>query len=290
MATAPFQDRIDSLAKQLHVTDVQLAHARRRYDAERTRAQTAHKEWKRLERRADKRRGEGHVRRARELDDQARRQRAVASNSHNRAEHYLAKIKERTQLRDGLDVRYDKILENLEKWKRNNAAHFVSDNKIAGGSDWDKWMLATQTSVANCAGGKRRNFYSMPGTWDIKHVITPGEDWGERSDCSSTVTGWAWTCGFDDPNGEDFLAGYTGTLQRAAGRWREVSLATMLAGYGKYPAYIVYGSADGHHTEAWCPTATDRMRSAGHGSAPVDYGTTHLFGSGEVERYFQYVS
>jgi hypothetical protein len=128
----------------------------------------------------------------------------------------------------------------------------------------------------------RRNFYSMPGNWDVDHVIKPGEKHGERSDCSSTVTGWAKAAGLPDPNGENWHGGYTGTLLRGVNGWKQVSRERMIKhGWG----YIVYGSGDGHHTEAYIGPGE---RTAGHGSAPVDFGVINLFGAHEVMRYFIY--
>jgi hypothetical protein len=50
--------------------------------------------------------------------------------------------------------------------------------------------------------------------------------------------------------------------------------------------FIVYGEGSGHHTEAFTPSKELPDRTSGHGSAPVDFGTVFLFGTGEFQRYF----
>ena len=169
----------------------------------------------------------------------------------------------------------------------------VDGNHVKGGDEFDRWLLCLNTAAHNCAIGLpegRRNFYSMPGSWNLDHPLTPGEAFGERSDCSQTQTAFMKACGFPDINGEDFRGGFTGTMLRADGRWKEVSLDHMIK--ARRPGVIVYGSGNGHHTEGWCPSIDDAgkiidpLRTVGHGSDPVDQGTVHLFGSGEVERYF----
>jgi hypothetical protein len=164
----------------------------------------------------------------------------------------------------------------------------ITGNRATGGTDFERWLAVQNASVANCAKGPpdgRRNFYSMSGAWNIDHPITPGEAYGERSDCSQTVTAWAKAAGLPDPNGADWSGGYTGTLQQGHNGWRQVSFAQMVK--SRRPAFLVYGSGVGHHTEGWCPVVNDSgeivnaNRTAGHGSAPVDYGVPDLFHDGD---------
>jgi hypothetical protein len=161
----------------------------------------------------------------------------------------------------------------------------IEGNVAKGGSPFERWLAVQNASVANCATGKRRNFYSMSGSWNIKHPITPGEAYGERSDCSQTVTAWAKAAGLPDPNGARYTGGYTGTLQQGNNGWREVSFSHMVK--AKKPAFLIYGSGTGHHTEGWCPVVNangqivNANRTAGHGSAPVDHGLPDLFGDND---------
>lgn len=191
--------------------------------------------------------------------------------------------------------RIEKVDDSIDTIKKQIAklGPTVDGNHVKGGDEFERWLLCLNTMALNCSKGLpegRRNFYSMSGSWNVDHPIHPGEAYGERSDCSQTQTAAIKACGFPDINGEDFRGGFTGTMQRAAGRWKEVSLNRMLK--ARRPAVIVYGSGNGHHTEGWCPSIADDgsfidpMRTVGHGSAPVDPGTVHLFGPGEEERYF----
>lgn len=162
----------------------------------------------------------------------------------------------------------------------------LEDSVVKGGSFRERWILSNLTSVECCQNSRRRNAYSQAGSPDIQHPYGPGPAAGRRDDCSTYVTSQALACGADDPNGEDFSGwGYTGTLVQAHGRWKQVTLEEMVdAGQG----YIVYGDGTGFHTEAYCPSKTDKLRTVGHGSAPVDHSTVHMFGSGTTERYYIY--
>jgi hypothetical protein len=283
----PFQHKIDRVEKQIGVNKAVLALDQNRYAANRKRAFQAHKAQLRAQTQADHARGAGRPSLARKYDHDVLVDKHVAYANHLRAQHFLGEIKRRTQIEHDLETRHDALEENAQTWLKNHGLHVAGNKVIGEGTDFDKWIAACQAAVANCANNRSRNFYSMEGGgFNVQHCILGGARPGERYDCSVWVTGMAWSCGFDDPNGTDFGSGYTGTLIGAHGGWHEVSLQTMLTSHK--PGYIVYGSGVGHHTEAWCPSTSDHLRTAGHGSAPVDYGTTHLFGSGEVERYFIY--
>lgn len=233
----------------------------------------------------DQRKGERLIRRAERKGRKAGRYDVKAEREKTRAVFWRGRVGTVAKRLAGIKTRIDKVQAEIAK-----LGPTVDGNHVKGGSEFDRWMLALLTSVHNCASDDRRNFYSMWGAWDIDHELVGGPQIGNRSDCSSTVTGWAKACGFDDPNGANFTGGFTGTLVSGSGRWKQVSLDHMLK--ARRPAFIVYGSGNGHHTEAWCPSIDDNgdyidaMRTAGHGSAPVDFGTVHLFGAGEVERYF----
>lgn len=295
MPQVPFQHKIDALEVQLGLTHGALDLAQSRYTAKRKAAFVAHNQQIHAEIAADARRGRHSAKahaQERHFDSVAAKKLVVAQRNHAKAQYWLGEIKRRQQIVRGLEVRADKLDAAAERFERNHGLHVVG-NKVEGfGKPFERWVLAGETAVANCANGRLRNFYSMPGgNFPINVCLVGGPQHGSRWDCSVFVTGLAWSCDFDDPNGEDFRAGYTGTLLHAAGKWHETSLQGMIQ--ARKPGYIVYGGGTGHHTEAWCPEMDgDRMvdpyRTAGHGSAPVDYGTVHLFGSGEVERYFSY--
>lgn len=280
----PFQDKIDAVAKALGANAAQLAIARSRYTSNRQRSLAAIAAREDARTAADRLRAKGHPKQARQKDREAGRQRVIAVKNHERAIHFRGRIKELLQEKHGLETRQDKLKENAAKYLKNHGVQ-IRGNKATGGTPKERWIAVCLASVASCSEGMphgRRNFYSMPGAWDVDHVIKPGEAPGERSDCSSTVTGWAKAAGLPDPNGADWSGGFTGTLLGAHNGWKEVSRERMVKhGWG----YVVYGSGSGHHTEAYIGPGD---RTAGHGSSPVDFGVIDLFGSGEVQRYFIY--
>lgn len=202
-----------------------------------------------------------------------------AHKAHLRSVYWRGKVKLANQKIHNLRVDQDKIAVELAKWKKEHGV-VVEGNKVVGGTPGQRWKAALLTSVKNCSNGSRRNFYSQSGSWDIDHELVGGPSYGHRSDCSSTVTGWAKACGLPDPNGEDFHGGYTGTLVGQHNGWKEVSQRYMETS-GK-PGYIVYGPGSGHHTEAYLGPGD---RTAGHGSAPVDFGVVDDFGDGDFRCY-----
>lgn len=289
-----------ALLKSLGVQTALLARARRRMKAKHVAAEHAEKRRDAARDAADRLRSEAHryltfgpdedqakgerlLRRAGRKSDKALRLDAAATKNHNKAIFWRGRAKV-------LAKRIAGITENVAEIQKEIAALGVTieGNVAKGGTDLERWLAVLNASVANCAKGLpegRRNFYSMSGAWDIDHPIHPGEEYGERSDCSSTVTAWAKAAGLPDPNGAEWLGGYTGTLQQGHNGWREVSFEHMVK--AKRPAFFIYGVGVGHHTEGWCPILNengqivDANRSAGHGSAPVDYGVPNLFGDGD---------
>lgn len=201
--------------------------------------------------------------------------------AHLRSVYWRGKVKTAVQKKHDLGIHQDKISAELAKWKKEHGV-VVEGNEVVGGTPGQRWKATLLTSVKNCSNGKRRNFYSQSGNWDIDHELVGGPAYGHRSDCSSTVTGWAKACGLPDPNGEDFHGGYTGTLVGQHNGWKEVSRSSMESS-GK-PAYIVYGPGVGHHVEAYLGPGD---RTAGHGDAAVDFGIVDDFGDGDL-RCFAY--
>jgi hypothetical protein len=228
--------------------------------------------------------GERLLRKAKRKGDKAAKLEVKAEREKTKAVFWRGRARVLAKRIEGVEDNLDDIRKQIAK-----LGPTVDGNHVNGGDEFDRWLLCLNTAARNCAEGKRRNEYSMSGSWDVDHPLIPGEQPGERSDCSQTQTAFMKSCGFPDINGEDFGGGFTGTMKRASGRWKVVSLEHMLK--ARRPAVIVYGTGDGHHTEGWCPSIDDdgnfidAMRTVGHGSDPVDPGTVHLFGSGEAETY-----
>lgn len=245
-----------------------------------------------LWKRARSQRRAGHIARAEEARRKALRKDAAIQKRRVRAERAKAKSivwKQRARNKTRL---IQEITEDIEQIQREIAelgpVVHLDENKVTGGTFGERWRTANLTAVTCCNNGRRRNAYSQGGSPDIWHPFGPGPAIGRRDDCSSYNTSICLATGAEDPNGRDYDGqGFTGTQAyppRASG-WKQVSLAVMMAaGHG----YIIYGPSMGHHVELYCPSPTDRYRTVGHGSAPVDFGTIHLFGPNEVERYYIY--
>jgi len=280
---ARFKARLARIAEKLTSNQAQLTKARKRYKAARKREDKAKARARRAETAADKARAEGgfNATGAGILDLEAAKLRRKGNREHDRAIYWRGKIKTTVQKIEGLETRKDKIEAELAKYQREHGVTIVG-NKVAGGTAAQRWRTACLTSVVNCSSSIRRNFYSQSGSWDINHEIHPGPSYGERSDCSQYVTGMAWSAGLPDPNGANWTGGYTGTLTGQHDGWKLDSEAKMKKkGWG----YVVYGEGTGHHVEAYIGPGE---RTAGHGSAPVDYGIIDLFGDSDYRCYVFY--
>ena len=231
----------------------------------------------------------GHVKRADEARRKAIRKDKACQKRKVRRDRAEAKAivwkqraRAKTKLIHGIKTDIEKVQREAAKL---GPRVDLDANMVVGGDFDERWRLANLTAVQCCNNGRRRNAYSQGGAPDIWHPFGPGPASGRRDDCSTYTTSIALATGADDPNGEDFRGpGYTGTLVQAHGRWKQVDdLDTMVrAGQG----YIVYGTGTGFHVEDFCPTENDRLGTVGHGSASVDTGTVHMFGSGTAERYY----
>lgn len=229
----------------------------------------------------DQAKGERMLRRAERKDTKAGKLAAKAISERERAIHYKQRARTLARKIAGIEQDVGKIREEI---KALGPTVNIAESKVTGGSFAQRWRASNLMSVQRCSEGMRRNAYSQEGAPDIWHPYGPGPASGKRDDCSTYNTSQALASGADDPNGLNFNGeGFTGTQAQAHGRWVECTLQEMIkAGQG----YIIYGSGSGHHVEDYCPSPTDKMRTAGHGSPPVDFATIHIFGTGEVERYF----
>lgn len=285
---AKIKARLAKILQKLTSDEAQLKKARRRYRAERGRAKENHAKQVEFQKRADLASGKaggGYASdaNAKAFTASAARCEHRAYKSHLRAQHYLGRIKELIQKIEDLEIHEAKIKAELAKYRKEHGV-VIEGNRVVGGTPGQRWKACLLASVANCSKGMprgRRNFYSMTGAWDIDHEIIGGPEYGHRSDCSSTVTGWAKACGLPDPNGEDWHGGYTETLAGQHNGWKLVSQHYMETS-GK-PAYIVYGPRGAtHHTEGYLGPG---IRTAGHGSAPVDFGIVDDFGDQDFRCY-----
>lgn len=270
MALEDLKDRLSKVLGKLESKEGRLEVAQSRYLANRKRAYVAHKRQLRAEKLADKYRNK-HPRKYEHYDEVARKQRHIATKNHLRAEYWLQKIKLYTRHIHKLeDIRED-IQEEIKK-----LGVIIQGNTASGGTPRQRLKAVALASASACANGRRPNFYSQAGSWDVGHCIT-GERSGHRSDCSSWFTSVYKSCGLPDPNGLNYSGGFTGTLVSNGRQIRESQL--------KPGDAIIYGPGDGHHVEMYVGPGS---KTIGHGSSPVDAGVVNLFGDGSY-RCFTYL-
>jgi len=246
-----------------------LARAQRRYEANRKRAFKANEQKKAAQVKADRFRSQGHVARAARKDKKALRLASVAYKNSQRAQFWLGRVKQLTQRIEKLETRQ----EDLEAELKKLSGVTIKGNHATGGTPRERLKAVALASAAACASGKRPNFYSQPGSWNVDRVIT-GESSGMRSDCSQWFTSVYKACGLEDPNGTGYTGGYTGTLVAQGKRISESELQPGDA--------IIYGSGTGFHVEMYVGPGN---KTIGHGSAPIDPGVINLTGNGDYRCY-----
>lgn len=288
---AKLKAALAAVVEKLGLNQAALGRARRRHKKFRERTEDNHAEQLKAEERADAARanaqryftygpggdgarGERATLEARKQDRVALRCQHRALKAHNKALYWKGRIKHQLARIHHLQRSQAQIEAEMAK-----LGSTLDGNQAKGGTASERFHLVALASVANCSAGKRRNFYSQAGSWDVHHEVEPGPSYGERSDCSQYVTGLCWSAGLPDPNGADFTGGYTGTLVQQNNGWRKVSTSEMKRhGWG----YVVYGGGTGHHVEGYIGPGD---RTAGHGSPPVDFGVVDLFGDGDYRCY-----
>ncbi len=159
---------------------------------------------------------------------------------------------------------------DLEEWKKKHQIQ-IHGNKVTGGTARHRLGAFDRAAIAGCASGRRHNYYSQPGHFQVELGITGERPGIDRSDCSSYVTSGHWSCGLDDPNGGGWNDGYTGTLRATL---KQIPLSAAQNG-----DLVIYGGGTGHHVERILDI--ENGVTAGHGSAPVDKGIIDLFGDGD---------
>jgi hypothetical protein len=276
MGIDEIRERIRKTVNRLAPINTRLAVHKRRWHRFAKRAKQAHENAERYEKRADHFRKEGKPERAEYWDKKANRSHARAFNRHQRALWRIDQIKRLTQQKEKLETRKDQLAKAADDWAKKHGV-VIEGNKVSGGTPAQRLRACMMRSAANCAGGSRRNFYSQAGRWDIDHCIT-GEQYGDRSDCSSWFTSVYKSCGLKDPNETGYSGGYTGTLANGG---KAITRAEAMKTPG---AAILYGYAPYHHVEM--AIGDGGTGTIGHGSAPVDRGTFDLLPGNKAYRKY----
>lgn len=225
-----------------------------------------------FQKKADWARGHEHPRRAKKMDRIANRCERKRLRHRARRAELVTEIKRLKRAINHLEQNQKAREAQLVKWVKAHSLQIKGD-RITGGTARERLVAGALAAAANCASGRRRNFYSQAGAYTTQHGIT-GEPSGYRSDCSQFVTSIYWSAGLEDPNGYNWTGGYTGTL---VSHGRQVSSP-------KPGDLVLYGSGSAHHVEMFIGGG----ETVGHGSSPVDKGVVNLFGDGQY-RFFSYV-
>lgn len=223
--------------------------------------------------------------RAKRKDRKALRLDAKAEKEKARAVSWRGRARKLTQRIEGIETDLKPAEAALAKYERSHGPHIAkSSGKAIGGTLTERALWVPRYIWGKCAGNHRPNYYSMTGGgFNVTHALLKrkqkaiGQVPYERSDCSVFVLEVIWALGLPDPGGEEFRAGYTGTLVRAQNGWKQVSESRMRAkGWG----YVVYGGGTGHHTEWYCDGDGGDM-TIGHGDSAVDPAVIDDFGDGD---------
>lgn len=272
---AKIRAALKAVAEKLVSDQALLARARRRYKVNHKRAVEAHKRQVKFQEDADLASGKtagGYPNQgnAEQFTKAAARCAHRAYKAHTRAQVWRGRVKRLVQRVEGLE----KTQAGLEAEREKLRKVAIRGNTASGGTKHERLKAVALASAAACASGRRPNFYSQSGAFDADHCIT-GPAYGHRDDCSSWFASVYKSAGLPDPSGEDFRAGYTGTLVANGKQIAKPEIGCA----------VVYGSGAGHHVEMYVGPGN---KTIGHGSAPVDTGVIDLFGDGEY-RYFKFI-
>lgn len=262
-----------AVAEKIGLNRPLLKRAQRRYRANRKRAFKYHGQAVKAEERADRNRAAGgySATQAPFVDQTAAKLHHKAFRNHQRAQFWLGRIKVLQQRIHDLETRQDQLEAQAKKLNKVT----IAGNHATGGMPQQRLKAVALQSAANCAGGRRANFYSQPGRYTVDACLS-GESYGERSDCSQWFASVYKACGLDDPNGQSWGWGFTGTLEQHGTQIQ----------HAEPGCAVLYGSPGAtHHVEMYIGPGN---KTIGHGSAPIDPGVIDLFGDGNY-RFFKYV-
>lgn len=267
--------RIDQVLEDLAALGPRLAFARGRWAHFHDLAARAHDQSVEAGEKADQVRAK-QPKRARAHDRKANRKRRRSRNAAAKAQEWVGRVKVLVQQKQKLKHTKEELEDEAARWKRKHGVS-IEGNKATGGSPRERLGAVSAASAAACASGKRANFYSQAGAYDVDHCIT-GEPRGHRSDCSSWFASVYKSCGLPDPSDQSYRGGYTGTLI-ANGESVSREYARNNPGCS-----VIWGTGAGHHVEMSKGDGSEGTR--GHGSAPIDEGSFSML-PGPV-RFYKY--
>lgn len=261
-------EKLASVVKKIGLKQAGLAFARSRHAHFHRIATKAYDAFERDTKEATKLRKAKKLKAAHALDKKATRASVRSENAAATAQKWTGHIKDFVQQIEDLAVTEKRLKERIQAV----SGVTIRNNKVTGSDKRKCLQKAALASAAACAAGRRENFYSQLGAYDVSHCIT-GPPRGHRDDCSSWFASVYFSCGLPDPSKANYGSGYTGSLE-AHGKRVSIEYAMNNAGCA-----ILYGSPGRtHHVEFSIGDGT--QHTIGHGSAPVDMGVFNLFGDG----------
>jgi hypothetical protein len=276
MKKKPLTERIGTTKEKITKVDAKtgkvstsLTNAQKRWKHYHDLAVKTYAQSEKAQEKADKHRQQGQPEKAAEVDREGMKLEAQSMNAHAKAQEWISKVKQLKQRQEGLETTEEMLRARLEKLREQKGPK-IKGNKVVGGTPEKRLQVCMLASAANCASGKRPNFYSQVGAFDVQHCLS-GPSRSHRDDCSSWFTSVYRSCGLPDPNRAGYTSGFTGTLKDHGKQIsREEARHTPMAA-------VLFGTGDFHHVEAAIGDGTEH--TIGHGSAPVDMGTFDLLGT-----------
>jgi hypothetical protein len=268
------QEQIEHLGRHIRGDEGQLVIVQNKWQRAHDNAHKFHKEQKELEHAAVHAGKEHHPKLSRKLSLEAQHHSQRAFIAHRRALFFIDRAKGITadihQLHETEDQKEQKLHE-LEA----RGAHRVGQERIAGGTPKERLALAMHLSEEHGS-----QYYSQVGTLDLKHGIT-GPAAGHRHDCSSWADSMFYSAGLQDMIRAHFAENvWTGNESEHGESIVESQLDTGCA--------IFFGTAPFHHIELKNGPMSEGPWTTGHGSAPIDRGTTTLLsGPRTFRRYIK---
>jgi hypothetical protein len=273
MPTA-LQEQIEHLERRIKGDEHQLVVVQNKWQHAHNNAHKYHHEQKELEHAAVHAGKEHHPKLARKLTLEAQHHSARAFTAHRRALFFIDRTKDITaDLHDLHETEDQKEKKQHEIEARG--AHRVSKNLVEGGTPQARLALAMHLSEQHGS-----QFYSQTGTLDLTHGIT-GPSPGCRHDCSSWADSMFKAAGLEDMIRAHFAENvWTGNEGEHGEAITEAQLTWGCA--------IFFGTAPFHHIELKDGPMSEGPWTVGHGSSPIDRGTTTLLpGPRAFRRYIK---
>lgn len=266
--------QIEALLNRFRTEERRRAVAQHKWQVNHEKAVREHHKQKEAEHAAIKAAKEHHPKLAEAENAKAARCRHRAAKAHARATYFVGKVKEFSQGVLDLESRIELKKAKLKKLEERGV-HFVSKNRVAGGSAKDRLAFCMHYSELHGS-----QFYSQTGSLDLKHGLT-GPSAGHRHDCSSWADSMFFSADLKDMVGDDFLENvWTGNEAEHGEPIAEAQLDTGCA--------IFYGTAPFHHVELKDGPMSESDHTVGHGSPPIDRGVVALLpGPRAYRRYIK---